>query len=211
MTTNIETSKPPHAATVIKHNRRRRGRVACLPEELRNLVNTALDNGRSYAQIVDSLSANGYTAITTKNVGKWARGGYRDYVREKQRNTLLREHTNKVLSVAASLDDNGRLGYEKVSANLIAARILDTLQNFDPEELDRLLARQPEMFFRLARIANAQSLDLSRARRVELAFQKYRDHVAEQKAKMEAAMKPQKAEGLTPEQIAEIQEAMRML
>jgi hypothetical protein len=207
----IETANPPHVALVLKHNRRRRGRVACLSEDLRNLVNIALDNGRTYAQIAEQLHANGHTAVTMKNIGKWARGGYRDYVREKQRNTLLREHTNKVLSVAASLDDKGRLGYEKVSANLIAARVLDTLQNFDPDRLDGLLGQKPEMFFRLARIANAQSLDLSRARRVELAFQKYRDNVEEQKRKMEAALKPKTAEGLTKEQIAEIHEAMRLL
>lgn len=124
---------------------------------------------------------------------------------------LLRERTNRVLEVAASLDDGGRIGFEKVSANLVAARVLDCLQNFDPEHLDNLLATKPQMFFRLAKTVNDQSLDLSRLRRVELDFEKYRDHVAEQKAKIEAAAKPRNGKGLTKEQTAEIMEAMRML
>jgi hypothetical protein len=201
----------PHAALVIKNSRRRRGRIACLPEDMRALVNESLDNGHSYPQIANDLRARGYADVSEFSVGKWARGGYRDYLREKQRTLILREQTNKIVNVAASLDENGRSGFEKVSSSLIAARVLECLQNFDPQRLDTLLDSKPENFFRLAKTVNDQSLDLSRLRKVELDFQKYRDHVAEQKAKMEAALKPQTAEGLTKEQIAEIHEAMRLL
>lgn len=207
-----KTDALPHQALVLKHNRRRRGRIACLPESARNQVNTALDNGQTYSKIVQDLHADGYRDITERNLGKWVQGGYRDYLREKQRNNILREQSNKVLTVAASLDDNARLGFEKVSANLVATRVLECLQNFDPQHLDNLLVTKPQMFFRLANTVNAQSLDLTRLRKVELDFQKYKDLVAEQKRKMEAAMKPaKKAEGLTKEQINEIAEAMRML
>ena len=129
-----------------------------------------------------------------------------------QRAALLRERTNQVLELAGSLDDGGRIGFEKVSASIVAARVMDCLQNFDPERLDKLLESKPEMFFRLAKTVSDQSLDLTRLRNVELDFKKYRDNVEEQKRRIEAASKPaKKAEGLTKEQIAEIQEAMRML
>jgi hypothetical protein len=191
--------------------RRRTGKVAHLPAEVRDFINNRLDNGDTYAEVAAKLGAKGHPEITFDNVGSWARGAYCDYLREKQRNTVLREHSDKVLALAASLDEQGRAGYEKVSASLVAAKIIDAIQDFDAKRLHGELAKKPDLFFRAARAVNAQSMDLSRLRKVELDFQKYRDHVAEQKQKLERLLKPKKAEGLTKEQIAEIHEAMRLL
>jgi hypothetical protein len=207
----FETSVARQPAMPDQTARRRHGKIAALPAEIRDFVNDSLDNGHSYEQIATDLAIRGRNDITKFNVGNWARGGYQDYLREKRRNTILREQTDKVLNLAASLDDEGRAGYEKVSASIVAAKIIDALQDFDSRRLLKKMNDDPALFFRAAGVVNAQSLDYSRLRKVELEFQKYRDHVAEQKARMEAAMKPKRAEGLTKEQIAEIQEAMRML
>jgi hypothetical protein len=192
--------------------RRRNGKIAALPAESRQFVNESLDNGQSYEQIASALEIRGCRDINKQNVGNWARGGYQEYLRDKRRNAILREQTDKVLNIAASLDDQGRAGYEKVSASLVSAKIIDALQDFDAGRLVKKMNEDPALFFRAAGVVNAQSLDFSRLRKVELDFQKYRDNVEEQKRKMEAALKPApKAEGLTKEQIAEIHEAMRLL
>jgi hypothetical protein len=211
------TNSPPDGAVLAgpalpdQKPRRRNGKIACLPAETRELVNRAIDNNTPYTTIVAQLAEQGFGDITADNVGNWARGGYRDYLREKQRNTVLREHADKVLTLASSLNDDNRAGYEKVCTTLVAAKIVDAIQDFDAKRLQGVLAKKPDLFFRAAKAVNAQSQDLSRLRKVELDFQKYRDHVAEQKQKMEKALKPRKAEGLTKEQIAEIHEAMRLL
>jgi len=212
-TTAPETASTIAPASILPDEkvRRRTGKIANLPAETRAFVNTSLENGLSYSEVAAKLSDTGYPGISYENVGNWSRGGFQDYLREKNRNTILREHTDKVLALAASLDEQGRAGYEKVSASLVAAKIIDAIQDFDAKRLHGAIEKKPDLFFRAAKVVNAQSLDLSRQRKVELDFQKYRDHVTEQKRKMEAALKPKTAQGLTKEQIAEIQEAMRML
>jgi hypothetical protein len=191
--------------------RRRNGKIAALPAEIRDFINESLDNGHSYEQIAASLETRGCHGITLWNVGNWARGGYQDYLREKSRNTILRERSDRVLNLATNLDERGRAGYEKVSASLLAAKVIDALQDFDSGRLLKKMNHDPALFFRLAGVVNAQSLDYSRLRKVELEFQKYKDNVDEQKRKMEEAIKPKTAKGLTKEQLAEIHEAMRML
>jgi hypothetical protein len=207
----METIEPTEAAQQHK-TRRRNGKIATLHADARQWVNASLDNAVSYADISAQLATKGHPNVTADNVGNWARGGYQDYLCEKRRNTILREHSDKVLTLAASLDEQGRAGYEKVSASLVAAKIIDAIQDFDAKRLHKKLAEKPDLFFRAAKVVNSQSMDYSRLRKVELEFQKYRDNVEEQKRKVEAALKPaKKAEGLTKEQIAEIAHAMRML
>jgi hypothetical protein len=212
-TTNPSTESPVTSQPVLPNQtaRRRTGKIALLPGEVRQFVNESLDDGHSYEHIASDLATRGISDIAKHNVGNWSRGGYQDYLREKRRNTILRDHTDKILDLAASLDEQGRAGYEKVSASLVAAKVIDALQDFDSRRLQKKMNEDPALFFRAASVINAQSLDYSRLRKVELDFQKYRDNVEEQKRKMQEAIKPKTAKGLTKEQTAEIIEAMRML
>jgi hypothetical protein len=213
MNDSTVTTQPLGAAPVLPDQkvRRRTGKIAHLPAQTRDFVNTCLEDGFSYAEVAAKLAERGYPEINFDNVGNWARGGYLDYLREKRRDNILCEQTDKILNLAGLLDEEGRVGFEKVSGSLVAAKIIDAIQDFDAKRLHKKMAEDPTLFFRAAKVVNDQSMDLSRLRKVELAFQKYKDHVAEQKAKMEAALKPKTAEGLTKEQIAEIHEAMRLL
>jgi hypothetical protein len=214
---NLETNPPVETPAIGRPclpdqtARRRTGKIALLPAEVRDFVNESLENGRSYDDIASHLAKNGHPYIAQNNVGSWARGGYQDYLREKRRNEILRERSDRVLNLATSLDEKGRAGYEKVSASLLAAKVIDALQDFDSGRLLEKMNADPALFFRVAGVVNAQSLDYSRLRKVELEFQKYKDNVDAQKRKMEEAIKPKTAKGLTKEQLAEIHEAMRML
>jgi hypothetical protein len=208
-----QTTDTPLTPPVLpdQKQRRRTGKIANLPAEIRDFVNEALDNGTTYLDVAAKLAVKGVPDINDDNIRNWANGGFQDYLREKRRNSLLREQTDKMLMLAATLDENGRAGYEKISSTLVAGKIIDAIQDFDSRRLRNKMNQNPDLFFRAAKVVNAQSMDYSRLRKVELEFQKYRDHVAEQKAKMEAAAKPRNNKGLTKEQTAEIIEAMRML
>jgi hypothetical protein len=147
--------------------RRRTGKVALLPADLRQFVNDSLDNGLPYHAIATELTAKGHP-IAKHNIGTWARGGYRDYLDHKQQQAIMRERTDKITSLAFSVHDDSRAACEKVSSSLVAAKIIDAIQDFDSRRLREKLHEKPELFFRTARVVTAQSLDYSRLRKVEL-------------------------------------------
>src|SRR5436190_4455813 len=104
--------------------RRRTGNVALLPADLRQFVNESLDNGAHYKTIAADLTAKGHP-ILKGSIGNWARGGYKDYLREKQRNALIREQSDKIINAAVNVSDASRAAFEKISANIVASKILD--------------------------------------------------------------------------------------
>jgi hypothetical protein len=94
---------------------------------------------------------------------------------------------------------------------LLLSQINDVLQDYDPRCLKRLLEDKPEQFLRLASALNAQATEQTRRTKLELDLQKYRDRVAEQKRKIEQALSQTHSQGLTPEVLAKIEEAARLL
>lgn len=63
--------------------RSRRGSVARLPKELRDQINQKLDDGFSYNVICDHLRAEGIE-LSQHAIGRWKKGGYQDYLRERR-------------------------------------------------------------------------------------------------------------------------------
>jgi hypothetical protein len=193
----------------IQKSRRRTGNVAMLPVDLRQFVNESLDNGATYKAIAAELTTKGHP-ISKGSIGEWARGGYKDYLREKERNTLIREQSDKIINTAVNVSDASRAAFEKISANIVASKILDTIHDFNTGLLRETLEKRPELFFRAAKIVNLQSMDFSRLRRVELLYKKYDDDTAEQRRIEEAKNNPDQ-HGLTPEQLKEIEAVMATL
>ncbi|MDB6059686.1 MAG: hypothetical protein JWO95_3530, partial [Verrucomicrobiales bacterium] len=63
---------------------RRNGKVARLPKGVREQLNELLDDGVEYAEIIKTLGDAG-KGLTKHNVSQWARGGYRDWIKEQER------------------------------------------------------------------------------------------------------------------------------
>src|SRR4051812_1129203 len=84
--------------------RRRTGKVALLPAELRQFVNDSLENGLAYKTIAAELTAKGHP-MAKHNIGTWARGGYRDYLQDEQQNQIMRERTDKLIALAFTVRD----------------------------------------------------------------------------------------------------------
>src|SRR5438874_1482043 len=62
----------------------RRGKIARLPKELRNLVNQMIDDGHTYAEILEKLGDAG-KGISEASITTWRGGGFQEWVQKEQR------------------------------------------------------------------------------------------------------------------------------
>jgi hypothetical protein len=103
---------------------KRRSKIARLPKAIRFELNTMLDDGATYEEIIDWLATKGHPGFNLKNLHKWKHGGYQDWVQDDER----RDQTESLRKWAATLaagDD------EKV--------LVRALTNFSAARLQRLL------------------------------------------------------------------------
>src|SRR5438094_1837195 len=63
----------------------RQGKVARLPNQIRNLVNTMLNDGCSYSTIVRRLAELGHPRLTVHNISRWRKGGYEDWLAAQEK------------------------------------------------------------------------------------------------------------------------------
>ena len=72
--------------------RPRNGKVAKLPEAIRNRINLMIEDGLPYASILEKLRESSDAllpyAISEMNLSNWYRGGYQDWRARQQENTV---------------------------------------------------------------------------------------------------------------------------
>ncbi len=195
-------------AGVLKGHKRW-GKVANLPFEVREWVNAEMRDGRTYSEILARLAEKGFSGLKKWDLSRWRHGGHQDWLQEQERVAALQADLGRVFNALGEIDENQREGFERFNELLIATQILHALQDLQSGKLASLIQSKPEVFFRIARAASDQARDRGRRKRMELAFQRYRDHVAKQKKELVSAV--EKAEGISEEGLAEIHKAMRLL
>src|ERR1044071_7719765 len=82
-TINSQPSTPFQPSPPSQRRRRRNGRVACLPKDLRRQVNEMLDDGFTYNQVIQNLGEHGKD-LDEDHIRSWNAGGYQDYLREQR-------------------------------------------------------------------------------------------------------------------------------
>jgi hypothetical protein len=151
--------------------RARVGKIARLPGSLRNELNRRLYNGALGKELVPWLNAlpevNHVLAerfagrpITEDNISEWRRGGFQDWLRERERRARLRELT-------AEYDH----GDPEEDASQIDAHMQQRLVVELAEELERLSAMtdRAERFKRLVRLSREVCrVQRSRSRSLEV-------------------------------------------
>ena len=124
-------------------NHRRTGKIARLPEDIRNRVNELLDDGVDYPHIIDYLTQAGYPGIYPKNLSNWKDGGYEDWLKHCQRLEELELKTAYAVEVARGTDATK---FQEAAVNLTAVQFYDLLNRFDPHTLTQALREHPEKF-----------------------------------------------------------------
>jgi hypothetical protein len=151
---------------------RRKGNVARLPKELREKINSMMDDGATYPQIIEelekSISPQLPYSISVNNLSNWFEGGYQDYLRDQAWRERLDTNANRYLEVG--LTDGTKLAAGGLyAASVQICKLIDELANPNASETD------PE---KCSRVTNA----LSRLSRSILQLQQYRDAIERAKA-----------------------------
>jgi hypothetical protein len=131
--------------------------------------------------------------------------------RYKERLEALRIRAEVAIEMARHFHVDEKEAFSLSNQILLCSQINDVLQDYDPQALKELVVAKPEQFFRLAAAVNAQAAESHRYEKIQLELKKYRDQVAEQKRKIQVVLGQNQAQGLTPEVLAQIEEAARLL
>ncbi len=179
---------------------RRTGPIARLPKALRDVVNLMLLDGASYKEIREKLADHAHK-VTESNISNWKLGGHVDWLNEQARLDDMQAKREFAIEIAKHNDGSK---VQEAGLALAASTIYELLTEIDIDLLKVDLAEHPERF---PQVVNA----LTKLSKSSLEYDKYRDVVAEQKRKIEGEVGKLKASGLTPENIAKIEEALNLL
>src|SRR3954471_20198181 len=111
---------------------RRNGKVARLPKAAREQVNLLLDDGKTYAEIIQSLAANGFPGFNAENIRQWKNGGFQDWLKHQDQLSEFDKLREFALDVASQNEGSKT---QEAAIHLGAALIFQTLRDFNPTKL----------------------------------------------------------------------------
>lgn len=178
---------------------RRNGNVARLPKVLRDKINSLLDDGATYPQIIGDLEKSTNPPlpypISVNNLSNWFEGGYQDYLRNQAWRERIDTRADRYVETAAN-DAPQLLAGSLYAATLEIAEFLDELAQPKAGETDDV---------KLARTSHA----LARLSQSTLKIQQYRDQLAKQKVAKDAIEKPKRG-GVTEEEMQRIERRINL-
>lgn len=184
--------------------------VSLLQMELREFVNQSLFKRNSSESILTGLVERGCKTITPSDLGKWKKGGYREWLDVQERIEAIMKQSEIACQLAQGLK-KGKRNFVTASELLLASQIYELLRRFDPQVLMESLVDKPELYFRLASAVNDQASERTRQRKLRLELRKYKDQVQEQKQKIEDSARAAHSSGLSPEILEQIEAAAKLL
>ena len=122
------------------------GKVARLPEKIRDQLSQMMADGVPYLEIIERLGEHA-TGITEDNIGNWKKyGGLQRWLDHRDTKAALSITRSEAADLAtekpaAPLQEAGR--------SLASAQIYDLLRLFDPTALRSALANKPELYLQL--------------------------------------------------------------
>jgi hypothetical protein len=117
---------------------RRNGKVARLPKTLRDEVNVHLDNGKTYSQIIHWLAANGHPGFNHDNLYQWYKGGFQDWVNQRDETRNLRDIATDV----AHRNEGSKA--EQAARHIGTNLIFETLLKLKPDKVINRFNKKPE-------------------------------------------------------------------
>jgi hypothetical protein len=158
MTTNASPESPlPSIAS-----QSRNGKIARLPQLIREQLNRRLDDGEPGAGLLEWLNALpavqavlaaefGGSRINAQNLSNWRKGGYQHWLKQQERRILVRELTENAEELAA---DAGGVEISNHLSAVLVAELMESARDSlatltDPAER---CARMQEFLHALARV-----------------------------------------------------------
>ena len=120
---------------------RRNGKVARLPKAAREQVNHLLDDGKTYAEIIQWLAANGFSGFNAENIRQWKNCGFQDWLNHQDE---LSE-SDKLRQMAIDVAERHQGGkIQEAALHIGASLVFETFLKFDRRRLATRFGRKPE-------------------------------------------------------------------
>jgi len=181
--TNNPTGNHPTATG--KH--RPTGKIARLPKEVRDALNSMLRDGDvSYQAILRKLRATWDTpelrSISDQNLSNWKNAGYQQWLAEQEWREEMQEARDDAIKFPGA-DDGTRL--EHAALKLASMRLFQLFKHLDATAFANLATQKPESFIRLFAM-------LPRITRESLRVQKYHDAASKARAAVQTLRDPKR-------------------
>jgi len=116
----------PNTSSKHQPSHRRKGKVARLPEHLRDTVNSMLQDGLPYDTIIAKLREHGFS-MGRSNLTRWKQGGYHDYHQER---LWLKEMQSNLDFILAHLQKSDPGKIPEAAIQLSSIRLFQFLRDF---------------------------------------------------------------------------------
>ncbi|MBU6408985.1 MAG: DUF3486 family protein [Verrucomicrobia bacterium] len=181
----------------------RNGKVARAPYAVRTRVNEMLRDGATARQVIEYLEAQGIKDVSDCSITIWRHGGYLDWLAERERLAeeerlgMMARRRDLALEIVKQCQGSQ---ISEATFHIAASQIYEVLADFNPARLKALLEEKPE---RYGAIVNAL------ARLAAGAAEQQR--LREAKSAAAQGLADKAGGGLTPETLAQIEEATKLL
>lgn len=195
MNPDPENPNPPPPAE------RRNGKVARLPKIIRDKLNSMIQDGVPYLEIIERLGPQG-EGLNEANLSRWKAGGYADWLRELRLTEALRAKHELAQAIVAQSAEANRAG--QAVLQIIAANLCELLADTDPSTLRESLLSDADKF---TRFVNAMVRLAEGGIKCELHRFRHEDRAAEAATQASPADRP----GISPESLRIAEEKLKLL
>jgi hypothetical protein len=188
----------PSAAQVLKPTRRRRGKIARLPRQIREQINAMLDDGLSHADIIARLGDHGKN-LNRQNLINWQQGGFKDWLKDQPWLDELHASLDFANNV---LDDSDSPKIREASLVIAVKQMYELIKSFEPADFKQQLSEDPAAY---SRILNS----LAKLAEVGLRYDRERGEASRNERR--EANRSKKAAGLTEDLLRQYENEFNLL
>jgi len=124
--------------------KKRVGKIARLPHEVRQQINEMIQDGVPYEQIIQTLQQRGYPDFNPQNLTNWKEGGFQDWLREQERLDAIQLEREATTELVKNLQGPA---FTDAAIQLASFHLFQVLRTFNPEDLKKQLAERPRCYF----------------------------------------------------------------
>jgi hypothetical protein len=125
---------------------RRRGKIARLPDALRDELNRRLLDGELYKKIGGWLAEKGHGGIDKRHLSVWFHGGYQEWLKAQAR--VAQDAADRE-QLARFLTNKKGKEVEQANLQLASLQMFDAMRGLTARTLVNMTRKKPELFFKM--------------------------------------------------------------